>query len=53
MNVTSEALKQTNLALEELAAEVCNEHLISGQAFWTLVECYSTAKAAQLNQEVI
>ncbi len=53
MNVTAEALKQTNKALEELAYEVCNEHLISGTAFWTMVQCYSEAKAAQLQGEVV
>ena len=53
MHITKQAQKDTNFALEELAYEVCNEHLISGTAFWTLVECYSTAKAAQLKQEVI
>ena len=53
MNVTAEALKQTNFALEELAYEMCQEHMMSGEAFWTLVECYSTAKAAQLKGEVV
>ena len=53
MNITRKAQKDTNLALEELAYEMCQEHMMSGEAFWTLVECYSTAKAAQLKQEVI
>ena len=53
MQVSREALKDTNFALEELAAEVCNSHLISGEAFWTLVACYAEAKAAQLKGEVV
>ena len=53
MQVTKKAQKDTNFALEELAYEMCQEHLMSGEAFWTLVECYSTAKAAQLKGEVI
>ena len=53
MNITRKAQKDTNFALEELAYEMCQEHMMSGEAFWTLVECYSTAKAAQLKQEVI
>ena len=53
MQVTQKALKDTNFALEELAAEVCNEHLISGEAFWTLVACYAEAKQAQMQGEVV
>ena len=53
MQVTKQAQKDTNFALQELAAEVCREHLISGEAFYTLVECYAVAKQAQLRGEVI
>ena len=53
MNVTAEALKQTNLALEELAYEMCQEHMMSGEAFYALVECFAVAKQAQLKGEVV
>ena len=53
MQVTKKALKDTNFALEELAYEMCQEHMMSGEAFWTLVQCYSEAKAAQLQGEVV
>ena len=53
MKVTKPSLTQTNEALEELAYEVCNEHLISGTAFWTLVQCYAEAKVAQMEGEVV
>ena len=53
MQVTKQSLKETNFALEELAYEMCNEHLISGEAFWTLVACYAEAKVAQMQGEVV
>ena len=52
MKVTKQAQQETNFALEELAYEMCQEHMMSGEAFWTLVECFSTAKAAQMKGEV-
>ncbi len=53
MNITKTAQKDTNLALEELAYEMCQEHMMSGEAFWTMVQCYSEAKASQLQGEVV
>ena len=42
-----------NFALDELAYEMCQEHMMSGEAFWTLVACYAEAKAMQVKGEVI
>ena len=53
MKVTKQSLKDTNLALEELAYEICNNHLISGEAFYTLVSCFAEAKVAELQGEVL
>ena len=53
MMVTKSAQKDTNFALDELAYEMCQEHMMSGEAFWTLVACYAEAKAMQVKGEVI
>ena len=53
MNITKTAQKDTNFALEELAYEMCQEHMMSGEAFYALVECFAVAKQAQLKGEVV
>lgn len=49
--------KQTSNELielqEDIAAHFTQEHFpLSGEAYWTMVECLATAKLAQLRGEV-
>ena len=52
MIVTKQSIRDTNDALEELAYEICNNHFISGEAFYTMVSCFAEAKVAELQGEL-
>ena len=52
MQVTKQALKDIQLGVEELAYEVCNEEMLSGQAFYTVLACFCEAKLAELAGEL-
>ena len=52
MQVTKQALKDIQFGVEELAYEVCNEEMLSGQAFYTVLACFCEAKLAELAGEL-
>ena len=52
MKATPEAIDETNYELEELAYNICNQHMISGECFWALVECYAVTKQMQLSNQL-
>ncbi len=39
--------------LEDTVEYVCDEHMISGELAWTIVESYATAKLMQFNGTVV
>jgi len=34
--------------LEDAVAHFCNQHMVSGELAWIIAECYSIAKAEQM-----
>ena len=38
--------------IEDSVSYVCDEHMISGESAWTIVETLATAKLAQLNGDI-
>ena len=48
MNITREDLKEFNELLEDTVEYYCDQHMISGELAWTLVETLGTAKLAEL-----
>jgi hypothetical protein len=53
MQVSRETLQDFKFLLEDSAEYFCDENMISGELFWTMVECYATAKIAELEGEVL
>jgi hypothetical protein len=52
MNISREQLEDLNGLVEDVSAHFCNTELVSGETFWTCVECLSVAKLAQIRGEV-
>jgi hypothetical protein len=53
MMISREQLNELNLLLEDVASHYCEENMVSGETFWTCVECFATAKVAELKGELI
>ncbi len=52
MNLTSEKHQQLIELIEDTVEYYCDENLVSGELVYTVLECYSIAKLAQLRGEV-
>lgn len=52
MNITREQLDELNGILEDAASHYCGENIVSGETFWTCVECFAIAKLAELRGEL-
>ena len=53
MNINRTQLNELKGLIEDSAAHFCSENLISGETFWTCVECLATAKLAELRGELV
>ena len=52
MNITTEKHQQLIELIEDTMEYFCDEHMVSGEVAYTILECYSVAKLAQLRGEV-
>ena len=52
MVISPEQLNEINELLQDTAEYYCTENIMSGEKFWTVVECYAAAKAAELRGEL-
>lgn len=52
MKISREQLTELNGILEDVASHFCEENFVSGETFWTCVECFATAKVAELRGEL-
>ena len=52
MQITRDQLEELNGILEDVASHFCGENMVSGETFWTCVECFATAKVAELRGEL-
>lgn len=52
MNLTSEKHQQLIELIEDTVEYYCDDNLVSGELVYTVLECYSIAKLAQLRGEV-
>lgn len=53
MQITQEQSTELMELLEDTIAYYCDENLISGETVWTVAECISQTKVAQIQGEVI
>ena len=53
MYVERDTLRHFQGLLEDTAEYFCDENVMSGELFWTVVECFATAKLAELEGEVL
>ena len=54
MQITREKLTDLRQLQEDMASHFVNENFpISGETYWTCVECLATAKLAELRGELI
>ena len=52
MELTREQLVEINELIADTAEYYCNENMMSGEKFFTVLECYATAKLAELRGEL-
>lgn len=52
MNISRDQLDELTGILEDSASHFCGENIVSGETFWTCVECFATAKLAELRGEL-
>tara|TARA_Y100000004_G_C8900716_1_gene406265 strand:+ start:1016 stop:1177 length:162 start_codon:yes stop_codon:yes gene_type:complete len=52
MNITSEKHQQLIELIEDTVEYYCDENMVSGELVYTVLECYSIAKLAQMRGEV-
>jgi hypothetical protein len=53
LTVSKESLNELMGLQEDVASVFTQDHLISGQTYWTCVECFAQTKLAELNGEVM
>lgn len=52
MQINRDQLNELNGILEDCASHFCGENMVSGETFWTCVECFATTKIAELKGEL-
>jgi hypothetical protein len=52
MQINRTQLDELNGILEDVSSHFCGENMVSGETFWTCVECFATAKIAELKGEL-
>jgi hypothetical protein len=53
MQISKELLDELTGLQEDVAISFSDEHMVSGELYWTVVECLATAKLAEIRGEVI
>lgn len=53
MNITSEKHQQLIELIEDIVEHYCDENMVSGELAYTVLECYSIAKLAQMRGEIL
>ena len=53
MNITTEKHQQLIELIEDTMKYFCDEHMVSGEVAYTILECYSVAKLAQMRGEIL
>jgi len=52
MNLTRDQLDALTGLIEDTSEFYCSQEMVSGETFWTCVECLATAKLAELRGEL-
>lgn len=52
MQITREQLNELQSLIEDTVEYYCDENIVSGEKIWTVLECLSTAKLAELRGEL-
>ena len=52
MYITRDTLTDLQELQEDIASHFTDENMISGETYWTAVECLATSKLAQLRGEI-
>tara|TARA_R100001463_G_scaffold131066_1_gene190885 strand:+ start:6 stop:173 length:168 start_codon:yes stop_codon:yes gene_type:complete len=52
MKISREDLSEVTEVIEDTVQYFCDQHTISGQLAWTIVESLATAKLAELRNEL-
>ena len=52
MNITAEKHQQLIELIQDSVEFFCDENMVSGEVVYTVLECYSIAKLAQLRGEI-
>lgn len=53
MHISREAIQNLKEIQEDVSEYFTDENLISGEVYWTCVECLATAKLAELRGEIV
>ena len=53
MELSRPQLNEITELVEDTVEHLCDEHTISGELVWTVVECLAVAKLAELKGEVL
>ena len=53
MNITTEKHQQLIELIEDTVEYYCDENMVSGELVYTVLECYSIAKLAQMRGEIL
>ena len=49
MNISKPVLNELTELFEDTVENACDQHTLSGELVWTIVECLATAKLAEIN----
>jgi len=52
MNITTEKHQQLIELIQDSVEFFCDENMVSGEVAYTILECYSVAKLAQIRGEI-
>jgi len=52
MDISREQLAELTSVIEDTVEYACDQHTISGELAWTVIECLATAKIAELKGEL-
>ena len=52
MQISSPQLKEITEVIEDTVEYACDQHTLSGELVWTVVQCLATAKIAELQGEL-
>ena len=52
MEISREQISEIQEVIEDTVQYFCDQHVVSGELVWILVECLATAKIAELKGEL-